>query len=265
MLTGLKEFGEIAKKLSVNPLGIIALFIVLVYGIAALLLGVSAGTLQPFERLPIIWFLVIFPPIVLFTFAWLVSKHHGKLYAPRDFSDSTQFLQTLNRDGQVKKLNEEVKSLEDNTISSTEKPNPHSLPRKDLMTRVLISEDLVLRELSSEFGLNINRQMGIGDNIGLDGMFAKDGKGYGIEVKFIRQIPHVYNAIKSLELIISNVNKYNWKNFNIILAAVIDDTTITNTNNIKDKIDKFTKESNMDITVKYFIFSDLLSKYGIEL
>jgi hypothetical protein len=138
------------------------------------------------------------------------------------------------------------------------------LPRKDLMTRVLISEDLVLRELSSEYGLNISRQMGIGGDIGLDGMFVKDGKGYGIEVKFIRQIPHVFNAIKSLDKIISNVNKYNWKSFNIILAAVIDDTTIPNIESVKDKIDKYTKEKNMDITVKYFIFSDLLSKYGIN-
>lgn len=38
MSTGIKEFGDVAKKLSVNPLGIIALFIVLVYGIAALVL-----------------------------------------------------------------------------------------------------------------------------------------------------------------------------------------------------------------------------------
>lgn len=266
MHTGLKEFGDIAKNLSGNPLGIIALFIVLVYGIAALVLGVSANTLQSFERLPMIWFLIIFPPIVLFTFTWLVARHHGKLYAPKDFSDPTHFLQTLNRDVQIKKLNEEVKSLEKETNNGVNKIDSQlKLPRKEIMTRVLISEELVIRELSSEFGLNINRQMGLGEDIGLDGMFAKGGKGFGIEVKLIRQIPHVYNAIKSLEEIITNINKYGWRNFDVILAAVIDDTTITNIDSIKDKFEKHLADSKMKITIKYFIFTELLTKYGIEI
>lgn len=42
----LRDFGKSAQKLSRNPLGIIALFIVLVYGIAGLVLGLSAGQLQ---------------------------------------------------------------------------------------------------------------------------------------------------------------------------------------------------------------------------
>lgn len=266
MVQGLKEFGEIAKKLSVNPLGIIALFIVLVYGIAALVLGISADTLKPFERLPIIWFLVVFPPIVLFTFAWLVAKHHGKLYAPKDFSDPTQFLQTLNRDVQVNKLIKEVKSIENNESNNSENVKILShLPRKEIMTRVLISEDLVLRELSSEYGSNISRQMGIGDDIGIDGMFSKNGKGYGVEVKFIRQIPNVINALKSLEDITSRINYYGWKNFNIILAAVIDDTSIKDIDKVKSNINNYIESNKLNISVKYFIFSELLSKYEIEI
>ena len=41
----MENFGNTATKLSRNPLGIIALFIVLVYGIAGLVLGVSGESL----------------------------------------------------------------------------------------------------------------------------------------------------------------------------------------------------------------------------
>lgn len=85
-----------AKDLSRNPLGIIALFIVLVYGFACLLFGFSAETLIPEERTPIIWFIIFFPVLVLFLFGWLVSKHHDKLYSPKDYRDDSAFLQTLN-------------------------------------------------------------------------------------------------------------------------------------------------------------------------
>jgi hypothetical protein len=90
----LKGFTDAAKGLSRNPLGIIALFIVLIYGFAALTLGTTSA-LGPAERFPLVWFMVIFPVIVLITFAWLVSRHHEKLYAPADYHSDDSFLKGL--------------------------------------------------------------------------------------------------------------------------------------------------------------------------
>jgi hypothetical protein len=90
----LNTFANAAKGLAKNPLGIIALFIVLIYGFAALTLGFNTS-LQAAERLPLIWFLVIFPVIVLFTFGWLVSHHHEKLYAPADYQSDESFLRGI--------------------------------------------------------------------------------------------------------------------------------------------------------------------------
>ena len=84
-----------AKDLSRNPLGIIALFIVLVYGFACLLFGFSASDLESAERSPIIWFVVLFPVLVLALFGWLVSNHHDKLYGPKDYRDDDSFLRTI--------------------------------------------------------------------------------------------------------------------------------------------------------------------------
>lgn len=90
-IEGLRAFGDTAKGLARNPLGIIALFIVLVYGFAALVTG-FASSLTAGERLPLIWFLTLFPVLVLAVFAWLVSQHGRKLYGPSDYKDEANYM-----------------------------------------------------------------------------------------------------------------------------------------------------------------------------
>jgi CheY-like chemotaxis protein len=87
----IQSFGETAKGLARNPLGIIALFIVLVYGFASLVTA-FASSFTTAERLPLIYFLILFPVLVLSVFAWLVSKHSGKLFAPSDFKDEENYV-----------------------------------------------------------------------------------------------------------------------------------------------------------------------------
>jgi hypothetical protein len=117
MKNSVTEFGKTAQGLAKNPLGIIALFIVLIYGFACLVVGVS-GHLQSIERLPIIWFMVIFPVIVLGVFAWLVSRHHKKLYAPSDYKDESHFLE--NSSPELSKLTYVSKSTNHSEVASSE-------------------------------------------------------------------------------------------------------------------------------------------------
>lgn len=92
MGTDVGAMASTAKQLARNPLGIIALFIVLIYGFASLVVGLS-NNLTAAERLPIIYFLLLFPMFVLFTFAWLVSRHHAKLYSPGDYRGDSAFIE----------------------------------------------------------------------------------------------------------------------------------------------------------------------------
>ena len=90
MKTNIKNFSESAKGFTKSPLGIIALFIVLVYGFATL--AVTFGeNFKDYIR-PLIYFLVLFPVIVFFGFLWLVAKHHDKIYGPSDFKNEDNFL-----------------------------------------------------------------------------------------------------------------------------------------------------------------------------
>ena len=94
-MTDLKNFGETAKNLSRNPVGILALFIVLIYSFAALVITFSSN-LQADERKIIIWFIVIFSVLVLTTYVWLVTYHHEKFYSPNDFSNEDNFVKLTN-------------------------------------------------------------------------------------------------------------------------------------------------------------------------
>jgi CheY-like chemotaxis protein len=92
MIRDAASLGGSARHLARNPLGIIALFIVLIYALASLVAGFS-DKLTRTERLPVIWFLILFPAMVLIVFAWLVSRHHAKLYSPSDYREDSAFIE----------------------------------------------------------------------------------------------------------------------------------------------------------------------------
>ena len=102
------QFMKYARQLARNPLGIIALFISLIYGFASLLLNSAAETLTVAERWPLIGFIVVFPLLVLAVFYRLVTHHHGKLYAPGDYDKDRSFMRTLSPAEQEKRLTREV-------------------------------------------------------------------------------------------------------------------------------------------------------------
>lgn len=75
-----------------NPLGIIALFITFIYGIASCVFGVNFEYFHScLERQIFIWFIVLFP-LIIFIALFLVVNHNEKLYAQKDFDDQYGFL-----------------------------------------------------------------------------------------------------------------------------------------------------------------------------
>ena len=94
-MNNVESFSNTAKSLARNPLGIIALFIVLIYGFAAQV-TLFANSYNTCEKLPLIYFLVLFPLIVFIGFIWLVINHNNKLYGPGDFKSDSSFLSSLN-------------------------------------------------------------------------------------------------------------------------------------------------------------------------
>jgi hypothetical protein len=159
------------KDLVKNPIGIIALFISLIYGFANLLLGATATSLTPDERFPLIMFIVIFPVIVLGIFYLLVSRHHGKLYAPGDYKDDKSFLRTLSQEEREQKFEKEVEeALPPEIIQSTSETErcdsqltPPTTPLIQIREELRLVEELVVNKFERELGQRAQRDVGVGD------------------------------------------------------------------------------------------------------
>jgi hypothetical protein len=54
-------------------------------------MGLS-GSFGPGERLPLIYFIVGFPVVILGVFTWLVISHSNRLFAPSDFRDEANYV-----------------------------------------------------------------------------------------------------------------------------------------------------------------------------
>jgi len=83
-------FGAISGNFVRSPLGIIALFIVLVYAMAALV--TTLGRIPDAHLFVLVLFLALFPTLVLFVFFVLVTRYPDALYGPGDFQEETNFL-----------------------------------------------------------------------------------------------------------------------------------------------------------------------------
>lgn len=192
------------KDLVRNPLGIVALFISLIYAFANLLLGATVSSLSAQERYPLITFIVLFPVVVLGVFYRLVSKHHGKLYAPGDYKDDQSFLRTLSPQERQEKLDLEVaEALPDQrppdaipTVSETQ-----PLPAKTrafttdaispnisrLYDDIRTTEAAALAYLEKQYGPVEAREVAIQDTgVNFDALLKSTDKHTFAEVKLLR-------------------------------------------------------------------------------
>lgn len=157
-----------------NPLGIIGLFLVLVDGIAAMVIVTS--DLEFSLNLILVIFVVLFPIIVLRSFYLLVTKHHNKLYSPKDYKDEHNFVKTfdlstntivtneVNNDTNTKfKNNEEefqiqsnIDSLEELTVIKETLTNIINI--QEVLSKKVLKEDEI-KSLEQEIHKNIDIDM----------------------------------------------------------------------------------------------------------
>ena len=271
MRFGFGEFARKAQEFSRNPLGIIALFIVLVYGIAALVLGVSGANLQAGERLPLVWFLVIFPVIVLAAFYRLVTHHHVKLYAPQDFPDKEGFFRALSPLEQKQKLDEEVQDAniklghgESDKILATQKQTDTTL---EVFTRanIVLAEDLALREIESEFGGPVYRQVTIAQQFPVDGLLTYRGNRIIVEVKYVRRsLMTLRSTLSRIGERFRTILRSVFPPSSFILAVVVEDIPEEHRRSEIQQIEKLLSSLDPPIQLRIYDFNALKQKYGID-
>jgi hypothetical protein len=261
----LEQFGNAASRLSRNPLGIIALFIVLVYGIAGLVLGTAKDSLTADHKTILIWFLVVFPVVVLILFAWLVSKHHEKLYAPSDYREDESFLRSLPPAAQRQRLQAEVQEIESGRAVTQPEESQQVVaePAGELSARVVLSEELAIRAIEREYGASVSRQAGLA-GLGFDGMFARGGRGYGIEVKYIPDTNLNTTSIAAQAAAFAGrLRALNFRSFTIILALVGEHVQDAQFNNSLETLKRALGSLGTPVELKVFSFSALKEEFGV--
>ena len=230
------DFMDKAKSLKKNPLGIIALFISMIYGFACLVLSTSINNIHgPQERLPLIWFLIGYPILILIAFIYLVVFHHEKLYAPSDFKDESNFIMIMDRKKRKKRIQNEVDAIkeeinEDKTTDSTTKglefktTNLIAENEKTIENKYLTAERFALSAFGKDRNLQVKRQYKIvGPNkksLEFDGVAYGNGKLYGLDVKLTR---HRYLSKILRQRLIDDIKYYTSNNteLNIDLVFII--------------------------------------------
>ncbi len=269
MTSQIQDFGRTAQKLTRNPLGIIALFIVLVYGIAGLVFGLSYTNLEPVERQPLVWFLVVFPVLVLAVFYRLVTKYHFKLYAPHDFPDAEGFFRAQTPSEQKKRFEEEIQefeleSLKDENNKAVAMKMAGAGRSKELSGRHtwVLAEELAFRELESMWSTNINRHVIVDGDSVVDGIFFDDLGNFRVfEIKFTN-LSKLKLTIQRAAEQLGRIAEKNERTY-FTLAIVLDGIAPELLEQELAKAQEQLKSMPFPIDLCIYDFGELKEKYGI--
>lgn len=112
------KLGEGAANLAKTPLGLIALFVLLVEAIAALVIS-NASTISSFNQTLLVFFVCAFPVLVVGMFWHLVVHHNIKLYSPSEFPNAGEFLEANRID-----TTKAIEKLKSDILTDLDKMDP---------------------------------------------------------------------------------------------------------------------------------------------
>lgn len=225
-----------------NPLTIIGIF--------AAISEISGTAILPFisssNQATYMWFLIIFPVLLIVLFFITLNFNHRVLYAPSDFKNEDNFVRSLQKVPFAEKaLQDEAERAENEEISSAsaELPNSEgsSTPTivdparsaespsisRSLQTIYALAEEFIFRNLSQRFTAQIQRDVrvsSLSSSYIFDGIVHENGIITVITVKLLRQatlsrlresLMHIYESATALP-------QYQRNNFRLILAMVVD-------------------------------------------
>lgn len=194
-----------------NPLTIIAIF--------AAIAEISGTMVLPFisdgNQGTYIWFLMIFPLLLVVLFFITLNFNHKVLYAPSDFKNEDNFFKSFQAASpaeRAEKLREEVREIESEPVAEPAQvvPAPQSEQerrallmkvQRDIRARYLLAENLVLNKISKELGQPVKRDMRFetpGRRFVFDGVVMTDDKVTAIEVKYFRDSRIISNRFKDV-------------------------------------------------------------------
>lgn len=271
-----------------NPLTIIAMF--------AAIVEISGTAVLPFlaeiHQGVYIWFLMLFPLLLVTTFFLTLNFNHRVLYAPSDYRDEKNFVQSFAKqtpNERIQRFAEVVSDAADpieskSPIEASEhieqsfnepritvelKKKQHS----EIRARYSLAEQLVMSKLSSEFQTSIERDINFspkganGVKVAFDGVAVFGDSVSAIEVKYF---PTGRVQISSLEKVLAMTEgvaqslKDQDRKFKLIVAVVIENDAQISAEEIQERIGSIGKGHSYPIDVRVYRLGDLESSLGLS-
>ena len=265
-----------------NPLTIIAIF--------AAIAEISGTIVLPFidtiNQSVYVWFLMVFPTLLILLFFLTLNFNHKVLYAPSDYKNEDNFFQSLPRATFTEKVQKITAELAEAIPESTTSPHSEqigsdqavaqpplqakpaisndTLMRRGTQVTYFLTEELVLRKLAAEFGSEIQREVKLpgsdGEQYILDGIVRHKGVTTVIEVKYFLNdvsIRLVARALTRIQAAVRFLPKEQSSNIRVLFAMVSEQMDDKMKARIESRIERIRRSSPLPIDVRLFSLLDL--------
>ena len=240
-----------------NPLSVIGFFITICYCFTVIVFEEGLNKLNgPYERLPFIYFIILFPLIILGTFVYLVCYHHEKLYSPSDFKDENNFLKlsSKEKENKIKTEAADVLLSEKNSFSDSDSGNTKS-SYSFLMYSIENAEHLAIQKLTEEYNISFMENVRYRNFI-FDAYAEHNHNRYIAEFKFIKGYFSEKNLLENYKRISNYKNAFSG-NVNVVLVYILEHYT----DELKRRILNSHKLIAEDLSIKIYDYEKLKKEY----
>lgn len=260
-----------------NPLTIIAIF--------AAIAEISGTTVLPFiaaENQGIyIWFLMLFPLILILLFFLTLNFNHKVLYAPSDFRDEDNFLKLFNKSNmfaRVTKLKEEIADSEngetqENTTTpekdATQENSYRDIIKRNTKATYLLAEELTINKLSQEFGSKIEREMMLNASSAkfmFDGLVSKGNRIFAVEIKYFKETIKanmIRKTLKMISRVYEKLDEDSKKAFHLVLA-ITTDAKKESIESSKFEVSDIISNFPFPVSTRFYSLHDLEKEFGLS-
>lgn len=264
-----------------NPLTIIAIF--------AGLAEISGTGILPFiievNQTTYIWFLMIFPVLLVVLFFITLNFNPKVLYSPSDFRDEANYMKTL----QPSTTAEKIRKIEEEVAEESELEKPLSLEahfepqvkvvksqteivelmKTDPRMRYQLAESLIIDRLTRELNMQPQRDLYHRNKFGgfmFDAVFQRPDGITIVEVKYLSaklSLSRFKETLQRIQLSIQALPQNVQRNARAVLAIAYD-MTEEHAQKAKQELESMAADSIIPIEVRMFSFPDLLKELEIK-
>jgi len=227
---------RVFEKLSRNPLGVIGLFIFLVYAISGWVLTELILNISHALQWVFVLFIVIYPLVLLWTFYLLVTEHPDKLYSPQDFRTDEAFNHYSSaRFNLAEKIQEYDGTLSANTSVQNKTIEIKQETVLNFLGKERLASELLFRHLEDRYGAaNVRREPSIksflSQDYGYDFVISKGRERIYVDFKLIGENSSLEKIIATGKKSASFINQLDMsgssKERTFMLWGVTDQSTL---------------------------------------